>query len=232
MNKYIFVANVGDFMIKNVRASYEAAANRWDVQFVEYVGDRENAMDDKFAGIDEFDDEDMLMIADADILYRIDSPSPFQYGTDFGISVCTDVQRERGNWHDDFGSVSERLIGYWANQRGIPVSNCLPMNTGVLIAKVKNFKSVRDLYREISSSFEWDWGMMPQSVFSVVCEELQMPVIKMPDWVNKVNVVRGKSWPDFELGTAMEHYSFHPAGVPGDFKKYCLSHIDITKIPE
>jgi hypothetical protein len=236
MSHYIFVANVGDFMLDNVRASYEAAANRWEVDFVEYIGERDHAIEDKFAGIDEFNDDDILMIADADILYRIDCPSPFQFATDFGISAATDVQRVRHYIYDYFGHSTEKGVAHYALQFGLEPCNCLPMNTGVLIGTVANFKKVREPYYRVCAGFNWEisgWHYRaPQTVFPVVCEDIQMPVIKMPDWTNKVNVVKDFGPDHFPKGCSMLDWSFHPAGVPSGFKNFVLEQIDWTIRPE
>lgn len=231
MNKYIFVANINNVLTVNSRNSYKHAAGRWGAKFVEFLGPRRNQIDDKFAGLDQFEEDDMLLIADADILYRIDCPNLFDFGTDFGISACTDVQRTM-NFYDTWGSPTEEAIKHWSHKRGINPANVFPMNTGVLIATVKTFKKVVPLYTEICDEIDWEFNLMPQAVFPIVCEELQVPVTKMPDWANYLNflVKRGDRFVDED--EMMDSYSLHMAGYGEQYKNHCLNSFNWTKVPE
>lgn len=235
MNKYIFINNFHDFMCQNVRESYEHAAERWGATIVENteVGSIPNLVDDKFENIDDrFEDNDLIMVADADILYRADAPSPFQFGTDFGISVCTDMQALPYDLRDTWGASTLQGLYWWAIKLDIHPHNLFPLNAGVVIGTKKNLVTVGSIYKELGQHTKWDPAKTTQPILSAAIHISQIPLIVMPDWVNYINPYKKNGDRPIVTNYPMPSFSMHLAGIPNPGKNDVLNGMDWRLIPE
>lgn len=229
--KHILVCSYNGYWTGNAEASIRAAGKRWGAQVHVHEPAQPPAgwMRDrwKFEGpaLNKLPDDDIVLMLDADVIYRYDAPSPFDYYAPMSIGAASDIQRV--DTLDGWGHVMLDHLERWELMTsGVGRGTTVPLNSGVLLASAAMLRSAGEWMLAVTNEqAHRKMFMLEQCALAVACRKFGIPVNVLPDWVNELNLETKYGF----LDGPMPAFSAHLAGYDFETTTKIMSRIEWQK---
>jgi hypothetical protein len=208
--------NLNSFMPPRVRESFQHAANRWGVRFVEIT--------EPLANIHHFwqkaiiplsryaDPFERVLQLDCDMLVRSDCPSPFDLVPPENVAVVSHVQPGRPA-HPRF----ERMKVIWAKHQGlVPYGNPREhLNLGLFLYSPPRHADLLALWAKVGADCNYSRFVSVPEQFALSCL-LQMPGAPPVTWLPwQFNTIRAMQRKRRAGPGLMQTYIYHFNGPHG-----------------
>jgi hypothetical protein len=223
MKRAVVVLSHGIYpLVENSRRSIQAAATRWDAQYVELSCTLLNGTWwDKFFINLAMKNFDVVVQLDHDVVVRADCPDLFDFLPDDDervIAIARDAQP--ADEDDSHGNcVREGGIMWHATTLNLPaIADQDVFNSGVIVYRPGPTQPLWQKCRDLGQKNKWDGNLEDQVVLSLMMRESNWPHHLLGPEYNRTNLMRA----GFQVGGVMHGYIYHYAGQGRCEKEFAL----------